>query len=544
MRWTPTSPSRRPAFPDNQRTVFKGHLFVGDVLLSDSGMRDPSADADDRFQPGPRAAGPVPPQGRADRLPGSGAPAQRRCASESRNCAPKASAIAIVDAVWAMTTCCAWALPQRTCRSSPRVRASRSACHPTSGIAAFGCLGCAAAPPAGCRRSCPAVARWPPTGRCRPSWQRPRRPSRSIRCVLPQAKTWSAAGPGLGGRRCWPQGPCWSTRRRKPKPFKAVQGRLGAQQAGAWSSGPLPRSRGAWSSWACGNWWWPAARLRAPACKRLRSTSCRSARRSTRACPGAWAGRRRGRAGLHMALKSGNFGADDFFAQSLYDAAHERDRRPARRSAASASSLFDRGYAHATAGNISVRLDDGFLITPTDACLGFLDPASWRDSTRKADADRRRRPARRWHCTRASTRPQRGSTPAPAASSIPTALTASPSVCDAPSSRAAAADHALLRDEGRSRASGRLPAPGRARQRPRKWRKLIAHYGEQGRPIRAVMLQRLGPNVWHDTPGSGDGGAGRTGRDRAADAARRPAPGPAADRTQIDELRRTFGARW
>ena len=28
-----------PAFPVNQRTVFKGHLFVGDVLLSDSGMR-------------------------------------------------------------------------------------------------------------------------------------------------------------------------------------------------------------------------------------------------------------------------------------------------------------------------------------------------------------------------------------------------------------------------------------------------------------------------------------------------------------------------
>ena len=29
-----------PAFPVNQRTVFKGHLFVGDVLLSDSGMKD------------------------------------------------------------------------------------------------------------------------------------------------------------------------------------------------------------------------------------------------------------------------------------------------------------------------------------------------------------------------------------------------------------------------------------------------------------------------------------------------------------------------
>ncbi len=29
-----------PAFPDNGRTVFKGHLFVGDALLSESGMKD------------------------------------------------------------------------------------------------------------------------------------------------------------------------------------------------------------------------------------------------------------------------------------------------------------------------------------------------------------------------------------------------------------------------------------------------------------------------------------------------------------------------
>jgi 3-dehydro-4-phosphotetronate decarboxylase len=43
-------------------------------------------------------------------------------------------------------------------------------------------------------------------------------------------------------------------------------------------------------------------------------------------------------------------------------------------------SLFDRGYVHSTAGNISVALDaadgGGFLITPTDACLGFLNPAA------------------------------------------------------------------------------------------------------------------------------------------------------------------------
>lgn len=38
------------------------------------------------------------------------------------------------------------------------------------------------------------------------------------------------------------------------------------------------------------------------------------------------------------------------------------------------ASLFARNYVHATAGNISVRLSDGFLITPTEASLGWLDP--------------------------------------------------------------------------------------------------------------------------------------------------------------------------
>ncbi len=28
----------------------------------------------------------------------------------------------------------------------------------------------------------------------------------------------------------------------------------------------------------------------------------------------------------------------------------------------------------------------------------------------------------------------------------------------------------------------------------------IDDYGQAGRPIRAVMLSRLGPNVWHETP--------------------------------------------
>jgi 3-dehydro-4-phosphotetronate decarboxylase len=37
--------------------------------------------------------------------------------------------------------------------------------------------------------------------------------------------------------------------------------------------------------------------------------------------------------------------------------------------------LYQRRYAHGSSGNISVRIDDGFLITPTNSCLGRLDPA-------------------------------------------------------------------------------------------------------------------------------------------------------------------------
>jgi 3-dehydro-4-phosphotetronate decarboxylase len=38
-------------------------------------------------------------------------------------------------------------------------------------------------------------------------------------------------------------------------------------------------------------------------------------------------------------------------------------------------SLYDRGLAHGSAGNISVKLADGYLLTPTNSCLGRLDPA-------------------------------------------------------------------------------------------------------------------------------------------------------------------------
>ncbi len=38
------------------------------------------------------------------------------------------------------------------------------------------------------------------------------------------------------------------------------------------------------------------------------------------------------------------------------------------------ASLFARGLATGSSGNVSVRLDDGWLLTPTNSCLGQLEP--------------------------------------------------------------------------------------------------------------------------------------------------------------------------
>jgi len=40
-----------------------------------------------------------------------------------------------------------------------------------------------------------------------------------------------------------------------------------------------------------------------------------------------------------------------------------------------ARSLYERGLTHGSTGNLSLRLDDGYLLTPTGASLGELDPA-------------------------------------------------------------------------------------------------------------------------------------------------------------------------
>ena len=48
-----------------------------------------------------------------------------------------------------------------------------------------------------------------------------------------------------------------------------------------------------------------------------------------------------------------------------------------------ARSLFERGFTAGASGNISVRLDDGYLATPTSSCLGFLKP----DALSRLDAN-------------------------------------------------------------------------------------------------------------------------------------------------------------
>lgn len=71
----------------------------------------------------------------------------------------------------------------------------------------------------------------------------------------------------------------------------------------------------------------------------------------------------------------------------------------------------------------------------------------------------------------------------------------------------------------------------------------IARYGDGGTPIRAVMLGRLGPNVWHDTPAAAMAvleELEETAHLYQLNACSIGSLGEDA----IDDLRRTFGARW
>ena len=205
-------------------------------------------------------------------------------------------------------------------------------------------------------------------------------------------------------------------------------------------------------------------------------------------------------------------------------------------------SLFDRGYAHATAGNISVRLDDGFLITPTDACLGFLDPAS----LARLNADGRQISGGTASKTFAlhsaiyrATQPFSPDTRCV----IHTHSTHSVALsleCSDPELLPPITPYFVMKVGHVPLVAYQRPgAPAAAEEAAR----LIARYGEKGRPIRALMLTRLGPNVWHDTPSSAMAVLEELEETARLILLARGQCKP-LDELQIEELRRSFGARW
>jgi len=204
-------------------------------------------------------------------------------------------------------------------------------------------------------------------------------------------------------------------------------------------------------------------------------------------------------------------------------------------------SLFDRGYVHATAGNISVKLDDGFLITPTDACMGFLDPAR----LAKLDASAQHISGDRASKTIAvHARIYLATAPfdAPAGCIIHTHSTH----CVALTLQTTALELLAALTPYFVMKVGHVPII--SYQRPGsptaalEVANTIARYAERGTPIRAVMLPRLGPNVWAASPFEAMAVLEEL-EETARLACLQPGTVPLSD-AQIDDLRQTFGAVW
>jgi len=209
-------------------------------------------------------------------------------------------------------------------------------------------------------------------------------------------------------------------------------------------------------------------------------------------------------------------------------------------------SLFARGYVHASAGNISVRLDNGFLITPTDACLGFLQP----DELAFVDAQGLQLSGKRASKTL----------------SLHQAIYSAAMVLSA-NTRCVIHTHSthlvalslrgtpLPADLGAELLPpitpyfvmkvGHVPLIDYHRPGDPEVAKVVAstiqRYAEQDLPLHAVMLSRLGPNVWHDTPAQA-----MATLEELEETARLQllCPAPSLTAAQIDELRQTFGAHW
>src|SRR5262245_51707072 len=162
------------------------------------------------------------------------------------------------------------------------------------------------------------------------------------------------------------------------------------------------------------------------------------------------------------------------------------------------ASLYARGYVHASAGNISARTDDGgTLITPTDACLGTLEAAR----LAQIDGQGEQTAGDRASKTLALHRAIYAADP-DARCVIHTHATHLVALTLA----GAWSDHDIVPPITPYFVMKVGHVPLIAYHRPGDpavaalvtQRIAVAH--ARGTPIRAVMLERLGPVVWHRTP--------------------------------------------
>jgi len=203
-------------------------------------------------------------------------------------------------------------------------------------------------------------------------------------------------------------------------------------------------------------------------------------------------------------------------------------------------SLYERGYVHASAGNISARLDDGFLITPTDACLGALDPA------RLAHVDAQGEPIAGDRASKTLALHRHIYAAAPEArcvihthSTHLVALTLQ-GVWSTDDIVPPITPYFVMK-------VGHVPLipyqrPGDPRVGEQVAQRIEA-MAARGTPIRAVMLERLGPNVWHRTPAEASAVLEELEETARLWLLCAPKPAP-LDGEQIDALRRQFGAAW
>jgi ribulose-5-phosphate 4-epimerase/fuculose-1-phosphate aldolase len=204
-------------------------------------------------------------------------------------------------------------------------------------------------------------------------------------------------------------------------------------------------------------------------------------------------------------------------------------------------SLFKRGYVHGTAGNVSVRMPGlGFLITPTDACLGFLEPATL------AHVDEQGQQLSGARASKTLALHRRIYEAEPAARCV---IHTHSTHLVALTLLGAWSDDDILPPLTPYQVMkvGHVPLipyhrPGDPAAGERV-AQAIAAARERGAPLRAVMLDRLGPNVWHDTPAAAM--AALEELEETAKlwllTARKPVPLTSA---QLDALRDAFGAHW